>query len=301
MNSRFDIKKNNNFKLVLPNRGHEYEIDGDYLEHKNVSYKINSNGYRGEDIDGVSDLMTLGCSFTFGVGLPEEKVWPSLLAEKMGMSLVNLASPGDSAMGQIRKAFDYFSIHGHPKVIVCLFPTLRIEIPIKPDRLFPKNMSKDNYDPIAKIEVRVNDSKYAKAPFDPCEILTPEVPFYYTHMMIRMLEQYCESHGIKLVWSVWEDFYKDVYRFVQAIDLNVYKNFCELSFSKWSRQIENGVLKEYKNHELSVTCHNEYQDDFFFHSASDTFHGIDQTHAGFHRNIHISEEFYDFIKKDLNV
>lgn len=297
----FDIKENTNFKLAFTNINEKYEIRGDYLEHENVSYKINSDGYRGKDVDGVADIMALGCSFTFGVGLPEEKVWPSILSNKMNMSMVNLASPGDSAMGQVRKAFAYFEKYGNPKIIVCLFPTLRLELPVNPERLAPKYLNKKHYDPIARLEIRgIEDSKYIKAPFDPSEVLIPEIPFYYSHLMINILQQYCKSNGIKFIWSVWEDFYDNVYDFINSFSKDYYKNFCKLSFSKWDRRIENNVLKEFKNGENEITCHNEYQDDFFFHTASDIYEGLNKGHAGFHRNMHIAEEFYDFINKDKN-
>ena len=297
----FDIEENDNFKLALNYMEEMPTFHGDYLSHKNVSYVVNSDGYRSKELNDVADLMTLGCSHTFGSGLPEEKVWPSLLADKLEMSLVNIAFAGDSAMGQVRKAFSYFRRYGNPKIIVCMFPLFRMEIPVDKDLLWPqKLLLGDGYrqPKLAKIEILpIKKEKYVKLPYDPEKLLTMEVAFHYTHMMIYILEQYCKSNNIKFVWNIWQEPYDFVHEYITRFDDSSHKNYCPTSFSQWGLQTnEDGTIKEFLDHSLTVTCHQEYMDDYFFYSASDINHG--HPHSGFHKHIHIADEFFDFINKE---
>jgi hypothetical protein len=296
----FDIESNDNFKLALNYLEEKPSFLGDYLLHKNVSYVTNSDGYRSKELKEVAELMTLGCSNTFGVGLPEEKVWPSILADKLGMSLVNLGSSGDSAMGQVRKAFSYFRRYGNPKIIVCMFPLFRMEVPTNKDLFFPNNFIKDNkYPKVSKIEILPSKKeKYVKLPYDPATVIPQDVAFYYTHMMIYILEQYCNSNNIKFVWNIWDQPYDFIYEYVTKIDDRSHKNYCPTSFSSWRLQkFDDGTIKEFLDDSFTVTCHEEHIDDYFFYSGSDLVHG--HPHPGFHKNIHLAEEFFDFINKEI--
>jgi hypothetical protein len=292
---KFEIKHNKNEWLVLPNIGESYTAD--HYNHENVTYNINSIGSRGPEPREDTEMLTLGCSFTFGVGLPEEKCWPYLLSNKMNMNLVNLGSPGDSAVGQVRKTFEYFKEYGHPKIVVAMLPFFRMELPINSESLIPKRIiDKKNYDPLARIEVLPHDApKYAKAPFDPTDVLIPEIPFYYSHMMLSMLQDYCESHGIKFVWGAWEQVYEETYRYVKRMNPKVYRNYCNLTAGYWARDVKNGKLIE--TYLKEDGCHVEYSDDYFFYGASDLEQGPMSAHSGFHKNIHIAEEFYEKINE----
>jgi len=54
-------------------------------------------------------LVTNGCSWTYCQGLDDPKAqgWPTLLANKLGCPVVNLALPGSSNDGIVRRTFDY--------------------------------------------------------------------------------------------------------------------------------------------------------------------------------------------------
>ena len=60
-----------------------------------VSYKINAQGFRGDDFESI-DIITLGCSLTFGVGLGQDRIWPSIVSNSLSMQLANLSKPGGS-------------------------------------------------------------------------------------------------------------------------------------------------------------------------------------------------------------
>jgi len=72
----------------------------DYWENKNpISYKINSLGYRMNEIDEIDQdnyIVTLGCSHTAGLGLPLKETWAHKLSQHLGAHLVNGSAPGSS-------------------------------------------------------------------------------------------------------------------------------------------------------------------------------------------------------------
>jgi hypothetical protein len=58
----------------------------------------------------ISHLVVNGCSFTYCQALydPPTEGWPKLLADKLGVPVVNLAIPGSSNEGVHRRTYDYF-------------------------------------------------------------------------------------------------------------------------------------------------------------------------------------------------
>jgi hypothetical protein len=64
-----------------------------------IDYEINSWGFRSKgcaEFDTITEpsLITMGCSFTFGTGLPQTDIWPQLAADDLGLELINLATAG---------------------------------------------------------------------------------------------------------------------------------------------------------------------------------------------------------------
>lgn len=69
-----------------------------YYEDNPFTYTINSSGFRHsenfiEDKSRKVDVF-LGCSLTFGIGVPEEKTFCRLFANKTGRDTINLGIPG---------------------------------------------------------------------------------------------------------------------------------------------------------------------------------------------------------------
>ena len=85
-----------------------------------VSYKINAQGFRGEDFNNV-ELITLGCSMTFGVGLNQERIWPSIVSNSLSLSLANISKPSGSPDTCFRFA-SYWVPKLKPKYLVYLQP-----------------------------------------------------------------------------------------------------------------------------------------------------------------------------------
>lgn len=94
-----------------------------------ITYKFNSNGFRSAEFDPAADnLVALGCSFTMGVGLPIQSVWPSLLGHALNLQVCNFGWGGFSADACFRMA-EYWIPYLNPKLVVFLVPDRdRLEI-----------------------------------------------------------------------------------------------------------------------------------------------------------------------------
>lgn len=79
----------------------------------------------------ISHLVVNGCSFTYCVGLndPVRQGWPTLLAEKLGIPVVNIAIGGTSNFRIYRKTVDYFfkDTGSNPFYIMGMTSSIRIE------------------------------------------------------------------------------------------------------------------------------------------------------------------------------
>lgn len=87
-----------------------------------IEYKINRNGFRCNNFTDDPGIIFLGCSFTYGTGMPLEDIWPSLVASYFNLQPWNLGTPGMSlTMGTFYLTQWYKDIP-NPKAIVILEP-----------------------------------------------------------------------------------------------------------------------------------------------------------------------------------
>jgi len=90
-------------------------------------HKTNSYGYRCPEFrplpNGGKNVVVLGCSHTFGEGLEENEIWPSLVAKESNNILRwwNLARPGGNADQMIRILYGSEKVL-FPKIIVACWP-----------------------------------------------------------------------------------------------------------------------------------------------------------------------------------
>ena len=54
-----------------------------------IKYKVNSDSCRSNEFNN-NNVLILGCSHTFGSGLPVEMTWPSILGKKINEDVANL-------------------------------------------------------------------------------------------------------------------------------------------------------------------------------------------------------------------
>ncbi len=201
-------------KFTLPDGWGPSGITDNWDPHN--QYNQNNYGYRGPDFSSESELLTAGCSVTYGLGIPEKGTWSKTLGDMLGMSYVNLSAPAASVEWIINSIYRYIDTFGKPKLIVALFPDLtRGESVVDVDAIKPKvtreNLVQQNWDDdkhsgvvTYQRAVSVNDlPKYLKRPYYVEDIKTEAESIYSAIVAVRNLESYCRSSDIKLVWSTW--------------------------------------------------------------------------------------------------
>lgn len=112
-----------NFKKLVQNKEqHEYFHSKGWLEPNAIVYDINSDGFRSEEFDSqASSMVSLGCSYTMGIGLPQSSTWPSLVSQTLGLKNYNLAWGGTSADTCFMLA-EYWLPRLQPKLVIMAAP-----------------------------------------------------------------------------------------------------------------------------------------------------------------------------------
>lgn len=96
----FPDSKNEFDKNFLDPVAKEKLIRGNWADEEGIvktkiEYKINSHGFRTKHFDQVDrPIVCFGCSFTYGVGLPEEYTWPGIVSKHFNIPVYNLGVPG---------------------------------------------------------------------------------------------------------------------------------------------------------------------------------------------------------------
>jgi hypothetical protein len=262
-----------------------------------VLYKVNSYGYRSDQFGLNQEVLVLGCSQTFGQGIPEEFTWAKIFAENIGKSYVKLAQPGDSAQEQIHKAFKYFEEFGNPEIIVACFPSARLHLPYIPEKIVSKlSLSKAELKDecqTQQIFLYNQVEKFSKAPHSPEEVLPIEVGLFYTFTFVQMLQQYCKVNDIKLIWNMWDN--ELFFDYAKTNVPEALKDYLHINFREFMFDSLEGI--EYLKHEsienayIIPECHKELSDHLLFYRAADYNPGVGIGHWGIHLNQHIAEHF----------
>lgn len=182
-------------------------------------YHINSLGYRSDEFEkNKAEVVTAGCSISFGMGVPEEGVWSKMISQSTGLSVVNLGIPGNSTLMLVKRIIKYCEEYGDPKTILCLFPDFfRFLFVIDND--FHKTDKIKTNSPINSLKIRnihSNAIEYGdssinipamliKTPFSVEENISPYYGVFQSLNSIFFLETYCKAKNIKLVWTTWDN------------------------------------------------------------------------------------------------
>lgn len=262
---------------------------------KKVEYSINEYGYRSDKFDKNNEVLVLGCSNTYGSGMLNEFTWPEIFSNSINKKYSRIASPGDSINGQVYKAFKYFEEIGNPEIVVGLFPLYRLEYSMVPEKLLSatswsqekhkKNGVKHGISVAYFYEEYL--TKISKAPHDPEYVLPKEFSVLYNFMFIKMLEQYCESHNIKFIWSIYDD--QSIEHFIKFTG-NISKNYLKTSeeFIWTQTKTDRHCCEEFRKHKL-------------YYWAADYNPEKKMGHWGIHTHKHMSDLFlkrYSKIKND---
>ena len=110
---------------------------------KPIEYRINKWGFRGDEIEDLTEnpILCLGCSNTFGIGIHEHWTWPAQLKEAIDVPTVNLGVPGGSLDTCVRLASYWTPILEPQAIIVLIPPGVRREIWL--DRSGPNHLPEE--------------------------------------------------------------------------------------------------------------------------------------------------------------
>ena len=115
------------FNKNLQTRRQELEDNG-WLEHK-IKYQFDDLGFRKQIKNSFEkDILFLGCSFTFGIGINYEDSFTNIVADTLEMNNVNRAVPGSSNDTAFRLCKEYLQRKMPAMVIVNSPSPYRLEL-----------------------------------------------------------------------------------------------------------------------------------------------------------------------------
>jgi hypothetical protein len=105
----------NRFNENLKTKKSDLEKNG-WLE-KEITYSINSEGFRCPQFDNNDCVMFLGKSVSIGIGLEYERIYPTLVSKVLGLRCANLSIAGTSNDTSFRMALHWIG-KLKPKILV---------------------------------------------------------------------------------------------------------------------------------------------------------------------------------------
>ena len=179
--------------------------------HPHFNYTINSHGCRGDEIPLETDLAAFGCSFTFGLGLPNYMLWHDMLAKKLNTQCVNFGQPACS----IESIVDIFLIaskHVTIKKAIFLLPSInRLQIAKKHpdcDLINYVNVMPDYSSGVNELFGVSSDKVYRAIP--------EEEIYKICKNQLYLLDYIAKERGIQVYISSWEE---ETYDFVKQLDV----------------------------------------------------------------------------------
>lgn len=176
-----------------------------FYEEVEFKYKLNSDGFRSRHFNqfdkSKTNILYTGCSFTYGVGQPEEYTWPSLLTDLIknkdlnkDVEHFNIAYPGASIHEIVRNCFIFFEKFGHPDYLFMLVPDV--------NRSISYIESSESYQSVNPSGHNLSN-KMPKELINAIENYSPKNNWLIASDLISMLEAYCNSNNIKFIWTTW--------------------------------------------------------------------------------------------------
>lgn len=116
-------------------------IATDLNDDGSILYNMNEHGYRSNSLTSKTDynILTLGCSWTMGVGVKNELIWPTILSNKIGKgSLFNYGNYGISTSFIAKTFHKFVSSQFTPNVVFIMWPGFSRRDYLKEDGTFKK-------------------------------------------------------------------------------------------------------------------------------------------------------------------
>ena len=225
---------------------------------KSINYKSNSYGHRSEEFNILPDktnILFVGCSLTFGEGLPDNQYWPFYVQKQLLDRGIDLAPMqimsflGGSVEKIVYNTIKYVAEFGKPDAIMFLMPD--------PFRYFIYEPSIYNYRVVLKDPELETDSSIENK-----NRILYQV-FYNYQAWYRTLDNFCKLNGITLISTSWS---QDASEFMYKLGFESFVNINE--------DDENDFIMKHIDQDFIDKCDKS----FLFESA-------DGLHPGIYHNI----------------
>jgi hypothetical protein len=172
-----------------------------------IDYKSNSDSYRSEDFSKENSdnlVLSVGCSFTYGVGLPFQYIWPVSLQERLGLDHhANIAAAGWGASTIIDSIYTYIRVYGKPKAVTMLLPNLQRYYTVFKinEKTFTKSIVFHHISPNRTDEDIIQDDRDLQFIN---KLMNEETLLYDLVHRLKQLEEYLLAIDVPLVYSCWD-------------------------------------------------------------------------------------------------
>lgn len=264
------------------------------LDEYSNEYYINNLNFRDKrnwEYGKPANVIALGCSQTFGVSVPQEYTWPSIVESQTGLAVANLGICGASAEKMLNSFLYYLDNIGVPEYVFACFPDhLRYSHVVEGD--FYKIDAKVDKNPRSKKvvsnlrtsdhltgEINIHD-KIIKLPTDPRYLIPTQEAISQYISSIYTIEKICKLLNIKFYWGTW----KHESQIIFTENLFLQKDFCLNS--------KNHIEEINSVHELG--CQSDHlidKIDFDKYKNQMWDRGSDKIHLGIHWQLHTAESF----------
>jgi hypothetical protein len=311
-------KYNLDFALKLHNKNMKLNdmdiVDNKtYLDNYTNQYHVNNFTFRDKkdwQPNKPSEIVTLGCSHTYGIGVPQEYTWPSIIETKTGKTVANLGICGASAQKTMESFFLYLDTVGIPEYVLACFPDHHRYSHISEGSFFYLNDNEGNNSKSRKVitHTRTSDhingsvnieNKIIKLPTDPTYMISTEESISQYISSIYTIEAICNLLNIKFYWGTWHD----STRMMFLENLFTMDDFClnRNTFVETIRSqvLANPLLKnvDYLDEENCDSTHDMKSEDFDKYKSMWKI-ASDKSHLGIHWQQHTADSFIAKIEKD---
>jgi hypothetical protein len=281
------------------------------IDRPEYNYTWNSDGLRSVEFSTKPNVIALGCSLTLGQGLPVETRWSNIL-EKMlrkhgDFRIGNISYSGAAINKDVSSFFGLINKYEYlPEYVICNFANFERFYFVSPDA----ERLQDWYINYSEKKTKVS------APWNYQEILPYEWVYYQNLDHIKMLETFCNSNNIKLIWSSWSNALTDEDElFLQSTFKNYVQDPVRKEFPPDFEFIIPQVSVEkltphYKmNNWDEIKCHRHYRDiypeifDFGYDHQKKSGSwgpGSHRPHPGVHKQVHWAEFYYKEMMRLIN-
>lgn len=195
-----------------------------WTEH-NVTYSINSDGFRSDEFDQECFILTAGCSKTFGEGLDRDSMWSKKLCDYFECAHMNLGL-NSSSWTNVAMRLTYWIPKLKPKFVAVWSPPLIRQGWLRYDQDGVAMMSSTSKRSLKqslmnfKVESVMPDKEFEHIEYPFIDMADDANNFYRQSSAVALIEQVCKENSSQLVVLDDETFYHHCYS--NKIDLEQY-------------------------------------------------------------------------------